>query len=71
MTTAGTITTAIENPVEIRTSLARVYCPICTHTVDVTVRTQGAKGKVIPGQKCPRCSGSIDAGVVMYIPQAA
>jgi hypothetical protein len=26
---------------------------------------------VASGQKCPRCAGSIDAGVIMYIPQAA
>jgi hypothetical protein len=48
-----------------------VYCPICTHTVDVTVRTNGKRHAVVAGQKCPRCSGSIDAGIVMHIPQAA
>jgi transposase-like protein len=63
--------TATKKPVEIRTAQAKVYCPICTHTVDATVRTDGRRAKVTPGQKCARCSGSIDAGVVMYIPQAA
>jgi len=61
----------VKKPVEIRTAVAKVYCPICTHTVDVTVRTDGKRAKVASGQKCPRCSGSIDAGVVMYIPKAA
>ena len=60
-----------KKPIEIRTTQAKVYCPICTHTVDVTVRTDGKRAKVIAGQRCPRCSGSIDAGIVMHIPQAA
>jgi len=58
-------------PVEIRTQQAKVYCPICTHTVEVAVRTDGKRAKVVAGQKCPRCAGSIDAGMVMYIPKAA
>ncbi len=58
-------------PVEIRTANGRVYCPICTHTVDVVVRTNGKRSAVVAGQKCPRCSGSIDAGIVMHVPQAA
>jgi transposase-like protein len=55
----------------IRTTKAQVYCPICTHTVEVVVRTDGKRAKVASGQKCPRCAGSIDAGVIMHIPQAA
>ncbi len=63
--------TSTKKPIEIRTTSAKVYCPICTHTVDAVVRTDGARAKVVAGQKCARCSGSIDAGVVMYIPRAA
>jgi len=63
--------TIAKKPIEIRTAQAKVYCPICTHTVDATVRTDGKRARVAPGQKCARCSGSIDAGVVMYISQAA
>jgi hypothetical protein len=37
----------------------------------VVVRTDGKRAKVASGQKCPRCAGSIDAGVIMHIPQAA
>lgn len=50
---------------------ARVYCPMCTHTVDAQARMLGKVAKVRPGQKCPRCSSALDAGVVMYLPQAA
>jgi hypothetical protein len=60
-----------KKPIEIRTAMAKVYCPICTHTVDVAVRTDGKRARVASGQKCPRCAGSIDAGVIMYIPKAA
>jgi len=58
-------------PVEIRTAQGKVYCPICTHSVEVSVKTDGRRAKVIAGQKCPRCSSSIDAGIVMHILQAA
>lgn len=63
--------TTAKKPIEIRTTPAKVYCPICTHTVDAVVRTDGKRARVVGGQKCARCAGSIDAGIVMYIPQAA
>ncbi len=63
--------TSTSKPIEIRTAQAKVYCPICTHTVEVAARTDGKRAKVVAGQRCPRCSGSIDAGIVMHIPQAA
>ena len=65
------MTPTVKSPIEIRTASGKVYCPICTQTVDVTVRTNGKRAAVVAGQKCPRCSGSIDAGIVMHIPQAA
>jgi hypothetical protein len=47
----------------------KVYCPGCTHTVDATVEREpkGIRGHdyVKPGQKCPRCSGSLDAGYIV------
>ena len=49
----------------------RVYCPICTHTVDAAVDVSGRKAKVIAGQKCPRCRTTLDAGVVMQLAEAA
>jgi hypothetical protein len=53
------------------TTTAKVYCPMCTHTVDATVEQQGRHTKVKRGQKCPRCSGALDAGYVMYLQRAA
>ena len=50
---------------------APVYCPICTHTVNVMVTFSGKLAKVTPGQKCPHCSSSIDAGFVLRQTQAA
>ncbi len=42
-----------------------VYCPICTHTVEAQVIWLGKKAFVKPGQKCPRCRASLDAGAVL------
>jgi len=49
----------------------QVYCPICTHTVPGTVKLVNKKPKVIPGQKCPRCSSALDPGIVLQIVEAA
>ncbi|MCX6619793.1 MAG: hypothetical protein NTY38_01680 [Acidobacteria bacterium] len=48
-----------------------VYCPICTHTVQATVETNGRSTKVKPGQKCGRCSAALDAGYVFTTSRAA
>ncbi len=53
------------------TSTAKVYCPMCTHTVDATVEHHPKHAFVKRGQKCPRCSGSLDAGYIMYLERAA
>jgi hypothetical protein len=53
------------------TSTAKVYCPMCTHTVDATVEHHPKHIIVKRGQKCPRCFGSLDAGYVMYLERAA
>ncbi len=48
---------------------ARVYCPICTHTVEAEVvvlsRHHPGKMKVVEGQKCRRCSTSLDAAYIL------
>ena len=49
----------------------RVYCPICTHTVDGNVQMVNKRPKVVPGQKCGRCSSALDAGIVLQVMQAA
>ena len=50
---------------------ASVHCPICTHTVHATVLAQGRSLRVKPGQKCPRCSSSLDAAYVLRFDRAA
>jgi hypothetical protein len=48
-----------------------VYCPLCTHTVQANISFTPRSAKVTPGQKCPRCSSSLDAGYVLRIEHAA
>ena len=48
-----------------------VYCPICTRTVDANVMYSPKLAIVTPGQRCPRCSSSLDAGYVFPIERAA
>jgi hypothetical protein len=50
---------------------AYVYCPICTHTVEGVVLSHGKIAKVKAGQKCARCSASLDAGFIMRLDRAA
>lgn len=52
-------------------SNAFVYCPICTHTVEGIVVSNGKSARVKPGQKCTRCSASLDPGYIMRLAQAA
>ena len=49
---------------------ARVYCPICTHTVEADVVAVdrdhwNRKMKVAKGQRCRRCSTSLDAAYIL------
>ncbi|HYM10737.1 MAG TPA: hypothetical protein VEU62_08390 [Bryobacterales bacterium] len=49
---------------------ARVYCPICTHTVEaevVPVESDWNRNKmrVTEGQKCRRCSAPLDAAYIL------
>ena len=50
---------------------ADVHCPICTHTVQGTVVAQGRSLRVKPGQKCTRCSASLDPAYVLRYDRAA
>jgi len=60
-----------QTPNQAETS-ANVYCPMCTHTVNAFVVPQQRRGyKVKPGQRCARCHSALDAGVVMWLHQAA
>jgi DNA-directed RNA polymerase subunit RPC12/RpoP len=48
-----------------------VHCLICTRNVEADVLSGGRQTRVKPGQKCPRCSSSLDAGYVMRFDRAA
>ena len=71
------VSTAIVGPRLVGAPLpALIYCPICTHTVDAQVSmARLMSGRRVPraiaGQKCPRCAGSLDAGYVVRVQQAA
>ena len=58
-------------PARTSETTATVYCPICTHTVEATIVTTRKAAKTKPGQKCPRCSASLDAGYIMRFDRAA
>ena len=49
----------------------QVHCPICTHTVGADVEQLGRKIRVVPGQKCPRCSATLDVAGVLAVLEAA
>jgi hypothetical protein len=49
----------------------QVHCPICTHTVPAEIDLKRKYARVEPGQRCPRCSSSLDVAVVIQIPEAA
>ena len=55
----------------VSTERGKVYCPMCTHTVDADVEHNARHSKVKAGQRCPRCSAALDAGYIMRIGQAA
>ena len=48
-----------------------VYCPICTHTVEAIVVANGKSANTKPGQKCSRCSASLDPAYIMRMDRAA
>lgn len=48
-----------------------VHCPICTHTVSAEVVHAGKRLFIRPGQKCPRCSSTLDAAYILRFDRAA
>jgi len=54
-----------------RIEKGRVYCLICTHTVDAEIVTNGEKSRIRLGQTCPRCASALDAGYVVEFERAA
>jgi hypothetical protein len=51
--------------------LGQAHCPICTHTVPANIDLRGKYPRVERGQRCPRCSSSLDVAVVIQVPEAA
>jgi len=62
------MTKVITIPTPLRRELKGwAYCPICTHIVETQVIATGKRIAVKAGQKCPRCSSSLEpASVVRY-----
>jgi hypothetical protein len=54
-----------------RATRGSVYCLICTHTVDADVVLAGRKVFVKVGQKCPRCSSSLEPAHVLQTHEVA
>ena len=66
------VTSTVEKPRRaLQHSDGAVYCPMCTHTVRATVILNNRVTRVAPGQRCPRCSASLDAGYVIEVNRAA
>jgi hypothetical protein len=62
--------TAASSTPKLKELVTKVYCTLCTRTVDanvsVTVNTIGKRRLgVRPGQKCRHCGGSLDAAYVL------
>jgi len=66
-----TFTTMERTAAPIPEAKGAVYCPMCTHTVEAMIRFSPRAPRVIAGQKCPRCSSSLDAAYVIRIDRAA
>jgi len=49
----------------------QVHCPMCTHSVEAEVEENGKFVRVAPGQKCPRCSATLDVAAVIEVREAA
>ena len=54
-----------------KTMPGQVHCPICTHNVSADISISSKKLLVVPGQKCPRCSSTLDAAYVLEVLKAA
>ncbi len=54
-----------------KTMPGQVHCPICTHNVPADINISSKRPLVVPGQKCPRCSSTLDAAFVLEVLEAA
>jgi len=66
---AATVTSTVTGKSARKVAKGSVYCLICTRTVEAEVIVEGRKAFVKAGQKCPRCSSSLDPAYVLGIEQ--
>ncbi len=52
-------------------TIGTVYCALCTHNVQAKITHAPKSSYATPGQRCPRCSSSLDAAYVFPIDRAA
>ncbi len=73
----GRVTPAVQaaalpaHPGEAHAPVGKVYCPMCTHTVEAQIEHIGKRVQTKAGQKCPRCAGTLDAGYIFRMDRAA
>ncbi len=70
----------MNNPPAAKVETGKVYCPMCTHTVEAEIhrshsgRVHGPHARrlaVKPGQRCPHCTAPLDAGYIFQVGRAA
>ena len=57
--------------VMVRRFKGQVHCPICTRNVEAEVEQIAKKTRVAPGQRCPRCTSTLDVAAVLQVREAA
>jgi hypothetical protein len=55
----------------ITVATGKIHCPSCSHAVDARVMRAAKRPWIQPGQRCPRCSSSLDAGNIVRSRMAA
>jgi len=67
----GNMVLSMKDTAAVKESTGWVYCLICTHTVPANVVMTARKHFVKAGQKCSRCSASLDPSYVVRVDAAA
>jgi len=45
----------------------KVLCPMCSHSVDAQIGGAPRRPHVVRGQRCSRCSASLDAASILRV----
>jgi hypothetical protein len=67
----GNMVLSMKDTAAVKEGTGWVYCLICTHTVPAKVVMTARKHFVKAGQKCSRCSSSLDPSYVVRVDAAA